>query len=230
MSFWSGQTLCRRAEAEKLIVPFDAKSIDCSAYELRVGYEAFVTRDKSDQATELTQGRTPGHMVLGKGESICIPSGQFAFLITKEEVTVPPDAIGFISIKARKKLEGLVNVSGFHVDPGWSSRLIFGVFNAGPQSIIIRPEEKLFLMFFASLDHEAEEKYRYKEKSKYREIPSEFMQKMSAPVPTLYKLNDAVRDLKEEARSAVWRSTLAIGVAVAAASIALAAMRVAQLG
>lgn len=115
MSFWSGQTLKRRAAAEKLIDPFDEKRIDCSAYTLRVGYEAFVSRDRSDQAKELVQGRTPGHLVASKEETMAIPSGQFAFLIAKEKVRIPNDAIGFISLKSSRKWRGLVNVSGFHV-------------------------------------------------------------------------------------------------------------------
>ena len=48
-----------------------------------------------------------------------IPPGQFAFLLTAETVTMPDNAIAFISIKARLKFNGLINISGFHVDPGY---------------------------------------------------------------------------------------------------------------
>src|SRR5438067_2187572 len=148
MSFWSGQTLEARAKAEGLIDPFDPALVSCSAYELKVGGEAFVTRDKTDQSLEISQGRTPGHLLPEPNGSICIPSGQFAFLITAEKVRIPNDAIGLISMKAGKKWQGLVNVSGFHVDPGWHDHLIFGVFNAGPQLLVIKPGEPFFLLFF----------------------------------------------------------------------------------
>ena len=57
-----------------------------------------------------------------------IPPGQFAFLLTEEVVSVPPDALAFISIRAKTKFRGLVNVSGFHVDPGyqWSDPVPVG--------------------------------------------------------------------------------------------------------
>lgn len=88
-------------------------------------------------------------------EDNVIPSGQFAFLITLETVTVPHDALALISIKARIKWRGLVNVSGFHVDPGYHGRLIFAVFNAGPSTIHIRSGDDIFLIWYLSLDQES---------------------------------------------------------------------------
>lgn len=187
---------------------------------MHVGNEAFVTRDKLDQAAELVQGRTPGHLVVHDSESIIIPSGQFAYLIAQEKIRIPNDAIGFISIKTQKKFHGLVNVSGFHVDPGWSGRLIFAVFNAGPLPVVIHPGEKLFLLFFANLDEEAEERFRYRGKSNYHRIPSNLMSAMSAPVPTLYKLNDIVKTLEKTVQLAEQRSNFALGISVAILAIA----------
>ena len=46
--------------------------------------------------------------------------------------------MAFISIKAKLKFRGLVNVSGFHIDPGYRGKIIFAVFNAGPQPILLR--------------------------------------------------------------------------------------------
>ncbi len=224
MAFWSGQTVKRRIEQEGLVSPFDPKNIDCAAYTLHVGYEAFVTRDKSDQAKQIGRGgNAPGHIIVRDDGSLAIPPGQFAFLIAKEVVKVPSDAIGFISIKTRKKFQGLVNVSGFHVDPGWKGRLIFAVFNAGSVIITIRPDEPLFLLFFSSLDMESEEPYRYRGDSGYTRIPSSLMEAMSAPVPTIYKLNEDVKEAREKAGQAYDRALIALTVAglVLAASIGL---------
>ena len=227
MAFWSGQTLKARAKAEGLIDPFDPNLVSCSAYELKVGGEAFVTRDKADQSQEISQGRTPGHLVPGANESICIPSGQFAFLITAEKVRIPDDSIGLISMKASKKWQGLVNVSGFHVDPGWNDRLIFGVFNAGPQTLIIKPGEPFFLLFFAHLDEPADADFRYKNGYDFSHIPSRLMQGMSISVPTVYKLNDNVKELREDAKSAQNRSNISLTLGIAAVSLALASISVA---
>jgi dCTP deaminase len=222
MTFWSGQTLRTRAQTEKLIEPFDPALVSCSAYELKVGSEAFVTRDKTDQSEEIKQGRTPGHLVPAPNETICIPSGQFALLITEEKVRIPEDAIGLISMKASKKWMGLINVSGFHVDPGWHDRLIFGVFNAGPQMLVVKPGERFFLLFFVELDKTADESSRYKNGYDFSHIPSRLMQGMSASVPTIYKLNDNVKELREEAKSAQNRSTMSLWVAGFAASLVIA--------
>ena len=68
---------------------------------------------------------------------LVIPPGQFGLLITEEVVQVPMDAIAFISIKAGIKFRGLVNVSGFHADPGFSGKLKFAVYNAGSQRLVL---------------------------------------------------------------------------------------------
>ena len=91
---------------------------------------------------------------LGDGEAFTIPPGQFAFVLTEEVVSVPADALAFISIRAKTKFRGLVNVSGFHVDPGYRGQLTFAVFNAGPVPVHLKRGQPIFLIWFASLDRE----------------------------------------------------------------------------
>ena len=91
---------------------------------------------------------------LTEGEAFTIPPGQFAFLLTEEVVSVPADALAFISIRAKTKFRGLVNVSGFHVDPGYRGQLTFAVFNAGPVPIHLKRGQPIFLIWYASLDCE----------------------------------------------------------------------------
>ncbi|MDP1983278.1 MAG: hypothetical protein Q8K23_12075 [Sulfuritalea sp.] len=150
MSFWSGEKLA--AEGSAIFSDFDPSRIDCAAYTLRLGDEAFVTSDKFYSAA-------PGDSLLVKLEhdapkrTLKIPPGQFGFLITEESVHVPNSAIAFISVKTTYKFRGLINVSGFHVDPGWDGKLIFGVYNAGASDIILERGQALFLIFFADLDN-----------------------------------------------------------------------------
>lgn len=72
------------------------------------------------------------------------PPGQFAFILAEETVRVPPSAMAFISMRATFKMKGLVNVSGFHVDPGWNGPLIFAVHNAGPGPVHLQRGLPLF--------------------------------------------------------------------------------------
>jgi dCTP deaminase len=92
---------------------------------------------------------------LAPDDAFTIPPGQFAFLLTEEIVTVPADALAFISIRAKNKFRGLVNVSGFHVDPGFHGQLTFSVFNAGPAPIHLKRGQPIFLIWYASLDRES---------------------------------------------------------------------------
>lgn len=79
---------------------------------------------------------------------------QFVFILTKEKVRILKSAIGFISIRASIKFKGLVNVSGFQVNPGYNGNLVFAVLNAGPRHIILRESEEIFSLWIADLDAE----------------------------------------------------------------------------
>ena len=144
-AFWSGETLGQRLPS--LIEPYSPDRIDCAAYTLAIGPEVYVS--PSDQAIDSTSVTV---RKLSDTEAFTVPPGQFAFLISEESVTVPDDALAFISIRARTKFRGLVNVSGFHVDPGFHGQLTFAVFNAGPVPIHLKRGQPVFLIWYANLD------------------------------------------------------------------------------
>lgn len=151
MPFWSGATL--RDRLSELIDPHDPNSIDCAAYALKVGAEYYVTpNDRIADPASLPLQK------LDKDGTFAIPPGQFAYVMTEETVSVPIKALAFISIRARVKWKGLVNVSGFHVDPGYKGRLLFAVYNAGPVKILLRRGTRTFLIWFADLDDAATSK------------------------------------------------------------------------
>jgi dCTP deaminase len=112
--------------------------------ELRLGEEAFVTRDQVP--TRLSR----------KEEFVSIPPGEFALLTTYEKLYIPGDLTAFISIKLRYKILGLVNISGFHVDPHFRGKLIFSVYNVGPSDIVLRYKDPIFIIFFATLSSKVE--------------------------------------------------------------------------
>jgi dCTP deaminase len=72
--------------------------------------------------------------------------------LTEEVVRIPPDVLGFISLRTTWKFRGLINVSGFHVDPGFHGNLIYAVYNAGPAPVHLARGMDLFLIWFAELD------------------------------------------------------------------------------
>jgi dCTP deaminase len=209
MPFWSGETL--KAKGQNLISDFDPSRVDCAAYTLRLGSQVFATHDSPSSKP----GILDGFIKLEDDESpIQIPPGQFALLQTAESVRIPNDALGFISIKAKLKFKGLINVSGFHVDPGWEGHLLFSVFNASPTPIILKRHQPAFLLWYAKLDQTSKELYPTPRANNYKDIPSELMRDMSGSVPSLVAVNRLVDDLKSDVRDAVTNAKFALYIVI----------------
>jgi dCTP deaminase len=142
---------------------------------------------------------------LKEQETVVIPPGQFAFLMTFEKVTVPPNAIAFISMKFKPKAQGLINVSGFHVDPGYSGCLIFAVYNAGPLNFHVKRRQQLFSIWFADLDSVDE---CARNQKGYDSIPTEILNvpELVSSLPYLVKrLDTAEADLAKRQETIVKR-------------------------
>jgi len=110
-------------------------------YDLRLGEDVYVTTEKIPRKLN----------TMGKDGVVSIEPGEFGILMTHEYIFVPPDLMGFISIRLTHKQKGLVNISGFHVDPGFYGRLMFAVFNVGPNDIPLRYKEPVFMIMFNEL-------------------------------------------------------------------------------
>jgi len=157
MSFWSSERIEVEQAKEKarpeeeggptyLIDKFDKGRLAHGAYELALGsYHCLSSFDDGGGARTVEKD--------AKDPNISIPPGQFALLLTEEKVRVPARAIGLISMKASYKFQGLINVSGFHVDPGWDNQLMFSVYNTGAQTIDLKVGSPLFLVWYADLDY-----------------------------------------------------------------------------
>lgn len=150
MAFWCSGTISRAVTHDaELIHPFDDSLIKHGAYQLRLGNDYYLTSNDPQSKRTVVDG-----------EQLVVPPGQFALLMTHERVKIPPNVIAFISIRARYKLRGLVNVSGFHVDPGFHGRLKFGVYNAGSSDLVLDQGTPVFAIWFADLDdRSANDKY-----------------------------------------------------------------------
>lgn len=188
MAFWRAETLSQRLP--NLIDPYDPDAIDCAAYTLHVGNEVYVSPDqKIKNSNRHTKQR------LDDRECFTIPPGQFGFLMTRENVSVPNDALAFLSIKARTKFSGLINISGFHVDPGYNGKLLFSVLNAGPKPLHIQAGQPLFLIWYADLDGSTENK---KKNPGFKGIEPEMINPISGEILSLQSLSDKQSELDKE--------------------------------
>ena len=149
MPFWSTQRVREEQARHGIISDFRADRLKQGAYELSLSNEAL-------SSTDPTSCKCPETITTW---TITIPPGQFALLYTKESVKIPIGCIAFLSIKAGIKLQGLVNISGFHVDPGFEGHLKFSVYNAGNQTIILDFGQPCFLLWLAEFDEPVEDPY-----------------------------------------------------------------------
>jgi dCTP deaminase len=196
--FWSSATMRRRLPT--LIKPYaDSRIVSCS-YELGLGAEVFITGEE-----------TKTKRTLNPGEQVRIPPGQFANLLTEEQVTIPPDALGLISMKFKLKQRGLVNVSGFHVDPGYSGNLLFSVYNAGAASVIISRGNPTFLLWLSDLDAETDDLYN---KGPRTSITDEDVSHLQGEIATPQALAIRVESLERRLQNWNWSWKIVVGAVV----------------
>ncbi|WP_264535806.1 dCTP deaminase domain-containing protein [Flavobacterium sp. N1736] len=205
MAFVGNKKLIKILEATDVIVPYKEANIKNAAYELSLGNQVFQTDSKPRTVKTLS-----------KDEKIYISPGQFALLLTEETVKVPQDKIAFISIKAGIKFKGLVNVSGFHVDPGFEGKLLFSVYNAGPAVIILSSGEKYFPIWFADISKTDDYKGKHEHQEKIPNEPVEALSQNELASPNV--LSSRIDTLKDHLTKIEWVGlailTLVIGINV----------------
>lgn len=147
MSFWANQRWIREAVNFEVVSGFNENhgtKLKDGCYKLAVGDEIILS------ASDSTEGSA--YRRLTGDEEIRLRPGQFAYLITAESIRVPFTVLGFINVATKFKLEGIVNISGFHVDPGYCGKLIFTVFNASPSDIVLHRGLDLFRLWLCDMD------------------------------------------------------------------------------
>lgn len=185
MAFWGSDTIRQKQVTDYLILPFDNERINHGQYLLSVGPESFITPNEVKTVTTDNHGQ------------ISIEPGQFAIILTEETVTIPKNVIGFISIRAGIKFSGLINVSGFHVDPGFTGRLKFAVYNAGSQPIPLDRGQPVFPIWFADMDDGNSDEYNGAHKAQ-RHITAGDVSKLRGHVASPSVLKKEIEDLRNE--------------------------------
>jgi dCTP deaminase len=168
---------------ESLIRPdtFKPGNVRQASYDLRLGTASYVVGD--DAPIQLNEEKQP---------YLTIAPGQFALLTTAEFLKMPRDLLGFITLRNTYKMQGLINVSGFHVDPTHEGILVFAVNNIGPSDIRLRFEEDTFTIFFATVEGEIG-----KPRDPFGDdLPLQYVQLLGGSSVTLGKLQKELEDLR----------------------------------
>jgi len=190
---------------------YKEENIKQASYELKLGKEVYLTDNKKQVKTILTTEK----------DVITINPGQFALLLTEETVHIPNYLLGFISIKASEKLKGLINVSGFHVDPGFKGKLLFSVYNASPSKIQLTKGSPYFLIWFSEIKTplEKEDLYSSKNHQGQKTIDTKYITplingEMASPHILLKKINSQ----KDSTTRILWIAgiitTISIGITI----------------
>lgn len=213
MAFWNSEKI--RKNLNEIIILPQIDNVKRSSYELTLGKEAYTTSNESKTKQKLNF----------VGDSLCIPPGQFSILMTEEIVMIPDNAIGFISIKAGIKFKGLVNVSGFHVDPGFYGRLKFSVYNAGSNDINLSRGDSVFLLWLADLNERTEDLYnggKYKENNISSQNLDDMEDNVASPSQLkkeIDQLNTRIKDIEGTIKT---KSGIFYAVIIASGSILFA--------
>ena len=202
MSFWGNDRWVLANSRRQIVSDFSTDFLKDGCYKLSIGAEAIVSSgyaQNEDSYRELAAKKT-----------FPLQPGQFAYLITNETITMPEGAIGFINVDTKTKIKGLINVSGFHVDPGYKGKLIFTVFNASPSSISLHAGQRIFRLWLSDFDGQGGQSNTH-----YDSLPRELEDRLHGTYPSPFALAarlDTLEGRVDELR--VQRNLLLITVAV----------------
>lgn len=165
---------------------------------LRLGEEVYISSNKG-----LTR--------LRQGETVSIEPGEFALMLTEEKVVLPADIVGFISVRFTFKSRGLMNISGFHVDPLYEGKLLYSVYNAGPNPVVVKRGDKIFMIVFSRTRRQMT-----RPSKRFDSIPSEFINNVRGPPLSLPKMNARLERLDNTVKVLIGLVTTLTGALVVA--------------
>jgi len=175
-----------------------------------------------DAAIELTLG--PEAYRSGSEEKVfleeagifTIAPGDIAVLLTEEYITMPSQTMGLISLKSSIKIQGgLINVSGFHVDPGFEGRLVFTVYNAGTRTVAFSRGQRMFLIWIVNLENHDDKPNSQKDHSRHemKSIRGKDLSNFTGETASPAKLEERINKLEIKGQL-IWALLLALIVAV----------------
>ena len=170
---------------------FNIECLDPANYNLRLGNEVYVTTERLPKKLTKTNN------------TVVIKPGEFGILLTHEYIYIPQNLMGLISLRFRYKQLGLVNISGFHVDPGFRGKLVFAVYNTGPNNIVLRHKEAVFMIMLEKLDKPVKDPYSLARGGRFaglEHIPTDIVTTLGGPSVSVLDLDRRIRSLETQIR------------------------------
>jgi len=196
LSALSGETIGRLCQTEQLIQPFNSQMLRGAKYDLRVGAKA-------------VRAVPGGHdtCCLDVAGKITLAPYSKAIIYTYEDVRMPADLRGELSIRSEFHKRGVVSVTG-PVDPGYHGKLFIHLINTGDAPVEIDYMYPIASIGFFELDQPTQMLYAggdYQadiDPEDLKPYPENRVEDLTRLAATVEELRSTAHELQVSARSA----------------------------
>lgn len=155
MAVLSHQSILRRCNgglgSPSLLTNFDAAQVRTAAYDLRVGYEYYVDDPKAPTSGGIEIG------YLGStATTLQIAANQVVLVRTLEDVVMPADLVGHLSLKLDVLLKGIIMASQSQIDAGYVGPIFALLYNLSQDTVPLSQGQSFLRLEFAELDEKTE--------------------------------------------------------------------------
>ncbi len=151
---------------------------------------------KSDFSTPVNMA----NLSIEERRSALIQPGEVVYVLTKERVNIPADM--YMSLSANRGMSefGVLTLGGFAVDPGYSGRLMFGLYNYSSTPFPLVPGSKLIGGVFYSLnENELIDPNAIEKPKSIDEFPARLINIISKYSPTgMNSLEEAIKTISKQ--------------------------------
>lgn len=119
-----------------------------------------------------------GTIIAEDQKNLVIKPGEVVFVMTQESIELPNNIFCQLSAKRKLSHDGIIILGGFTIDPNYSGKLIFGLYNISSKEYPIRPGKKLVAGVFYKLNEEDTKNFTTKPESLY-DFPDELVRMIS---------------------------------------------------
>lgn len=172
------------------------------ALDLRLGSEVFLSSNEFPKKLDVYN------------EYVSIKPGEFALLTTYEKLDMPKNILAFISMRFQYKRKGLVNISGFHIDPAYKGRITYSVYNAGPHQIMLKFKDEVFTVIFARIATETDER-QYSTFQNVNNLKTDGVSELVGDPLSLRSLEQRIHKLETILKAIGYGTPIIIGIILA---------------
>lgn len=155
MTVLSHQTIIARCTGHQppLVSPYHQNQVRTAGYDLTLGYEYYFD----------TSGRPGGavktYRLGGDAKVLEIAANQVVLVTTTEEVFMPADLVGHLSLKLDILLDGIIMASQSQIDAGYKGPIYVLLYNLSDTPTILSLGQALLRLEFEETDQPTEHPY-----------------------------------------------------------------------